>query len=122
MTWTKIDDGLHSHPKVLRLRAAGHLDALGLHLLAMSYSGAYLTDGLVPRGFVPEHERELAACLVGVGLWDDAGDDGWQIHDWPEYNPSRADIEKARKANADRSRRSRETAARNRNSRQRAGK
>jgi hypothetical protein len=108
MTWAKVDDTLHSHPKA---RKAG-LPALGLHLLAMSYCGQYLTDGFVEDGWIDMHvrtaaERKLPGVLVDAGLWHE-GEGGYWIHDWLVYNPSREYVEskraersKAGKAGAD---------------------
>lgn len=96
MPWAKVDDTLHSHPKA---RKAG-LPALGLHLLAMSYCGQYLTDGFVDRDWLDERlrtasEHKLPDKLVTAGLWH-RGDGGFWIHDWLVYNPSRAEVEEKR--------------------------
>jgi hypothetical protein len=100
MTWAKVDDGLHSHPKILALRR-GCPAALGLHLLALSFAGAYLTDGVVHAAFVEPQEEELAQRLVDAGLWDRDGED-WRIHDWLDFNPSRAQVMREKKASAQR--------------------
>lgn len=104
MTWTKLDDGFHSHPKVL---AAG-LEAVGLHTLALSYSSQYLTDGHVGRAFVERHAGRradrLAQQLVDAGLWEPNGGDEWVIHDYLEFNPSREQITARRRADSNRKR------------------
>lgn len=106
MSWARVDDGLHGHPKVLRVWRESPA-ALGLHLLALSYVGAYLTDGAVHRAFVEEKGGvALAAQLVACGLWDADGD-GWTIHDYLDFNRSRADVERERKASQQRAKRSR---------------
>lgn len=112
MTWTKVDDRLHSHPKVLGLwQTENGRAALGLHLLAFSYIGAHLTDGVIHRPFIVEKGAiELAGCLVEAGLWDEEGEH-WRVHDWRDYNPSRAQVERQRKADAARKRRGRAAAA-----------
>lgn len=88
MSWAKIDDKLHSHPKA----AKAGLEALGLHALAMSYCAAYQTDGHVVSTFPLEkagdRAQPLTDRLVEVGLWELNGD-GWVIHDWLKYNLSR---------------------------------
>lgn len=100
MAWVKIDDQLHAHPKVRRAWRASPR-ALGLHLLALSYCGQYLSDGFVDEDFVEERlprraERaDALKALVDAGLWDVA-DGGWQIHDFLEYNRSRAETEETR--------------------------
>jgi hypothetical protein len=67
MTWFRVDDGLHSHPKWLRVSNA----ARGLWATAGAWSSDQLTDGRVPV-YVLAHiggTPELAAELVAVGLW-----------------------------------------------------
>jgi hypothetical protein len=99
MPWAKVDDKLHAHPKAAR---AG-LEALGLHLLAMSHVAAYETDGHVLARFPFEKAGEqgdgLAATLVESGLWELNGD-GWMIHDWLKYNPSKREAKQLAKARA----------------------
>ena len=95
MPWVKLDDSLHGHPKA----AKAGLEALGLHMLAMSHCGAYGQDGHVAPWFVGQKAggkaEKLAARLVESGLWEVNGD-GWFIHDWAEYNPSAEELEAKR--------------------------
>lgn len=95
MPWVKLDDSLHGHPKAER---AGN-EALGVHLLALSYCGAYLTNGKITPEFVkgkagPRH-KQVVERLVSAGLWEPNGN-GWVIHDYLDYNPSREDVERDR--------------------------
>jgi hypothetical protein len=93
MVWVRIDDKLHSHPKVL---AAWEKDpaSLGLYLLALSHAGAHLTDGMVDRQTVrqwlpnPIQRRRSVNALVKAGLWAPNGQ-GWEIHDFLDYNEPR---------------------------------
>ena len=91
--WARLDDGMHDHPKVLKAWNASPR-ALGLHLLAMSYCGAHLTDGFVPDDYVltlfrnVRDRNEATSTLVGCGLWR-REPDGYRINDWLDYNPSR---------------------------------
>jgi len=89
MPWAKLDDRLHAHPKA----AKAGLEALGLHLLAMSHCAAYETDGHVHVSFPTEKAAgkgpRLAQTLVDSGLWETNGS-GWVIHHWLDYNPSKA--------------------------------
>ena len=108
MTWVRIDDQLHSHPKI---RHAWRLEpaALGLHLLALSYASCHLTDGTVSEDFVndqlPVRARRAKAveALEGAGLWERNGT-GWTIHDYLDYNESRARTLARRQADAARKR------------------
>jgi hypothetical protein len=110
VTWFKVDDGLHSHPKT---RRAG-LEAIGLWSVAGSYASCYLTDGFVPEWFVDSWPSgaQLAASLVTAGLWSQAtkdGEKGWSFHEWDQRNPTRADVEADREAARDRQRKHRES-------------
>lgn len=95
MPWVKLDDSLHGHPKA----AKAGLEALGLHMLAMSHCGAYSQNGHVAPEFVREkagaRAAKLTARLVDCGLWETNGN-GWVIHDWSEFNPSPEQIEAER--------------------------
>jgi hypothetical protein len=99
MSWAKVDDKLHAHPKAAR---AG-LEALGLHLLAMSHVAAYETNGHVEATFPNQKAGERAGTLVdrlvSSGLWEVNGydGDGWIIHDWLKYNPSRVQAKRLAK-------------------------
>lgn len=104
MPWAKVDDKLHGHPKA----AKAGLEAMGLHVLAMSYVAAYETDGHVPANFPVEKAGERAVELVQrlvfapegqVGLWERNGD-GWIIHDWLKYNPSKREAKQLAKTRA----------------------
>jgi len=93
MSWAKIDDQFHCHPKVEALEIDTTLAAVGLYFLALSWSAATLTEGKIPRHKVVRFSGSatgyaLAEELVRVGLWE-ATEDGYQIHDYLEYNPPR---------------------------------
>jgi hypothetical protein len=87
--WARIDDALPDHPKIAR---AGPL-AAWLYVAGLCYSARFLTDGLIPASQVRrladvDNAVKLAAKLVEVGLWENA-DDGYLIHDYGSYNPTR---------------------------------
>ena len=108
MTWVKLDDQLHAHPKVMRAWNARPA-ALGLHLLALSHCGAYMTDGFVEEAFVGmklprKVERDkTVATLIEVGLWEPA-EGGYCIHDFLEYNRSKEQVEGRRRTDSVRKR------------------
>lgn len=90
--WFKVSDDFHSHPKAI---AAGPA-ALGLWVLAGSWSSANAKGGFVPDYVLPrltEDSAKLARKLVAAGLWTRSRG-GYQFHEWDERNPS----EKAAKA------------------------
>lgn len=113
MPWVRMDDQFPEHPKTLN---AGPL-AAWLDVAAWGYSSRYLTDGIVPREVIdrlahfdgikkngkPIRNHDLAERLVASGLWK-PHPDGYEIHDYLDYNPSRADVlaERAKKQQAGR--------------------
>lgn len=109
MTWFKVDDGLHSHPK---WRAATK-GARALWATAGSWSADNLTDGVVPAYMLPvlDGTTKEAAELVRVGLWE-VIDGGWVFHQWNEEGrqPTRESVERERAAAKERQRRAREKA------------
>jgi hypothetical protein len=104
LSWLKIDDGFHSHPKVLE---AGN-EAVGLWVRCGAYCAQHLTDGFVPRQIVLIYGSvTLAEVLVEVRLWVSV-DGGWQMNDFLTYNRSRSQVLSDRKEGLERQRRSRE--------------
>lgn len=105
MAWLKFDDGVPMHPKHLK---AGHV-AAWLWFAGVCYCRRHLTDGIIPRealaGLAPTIKKPLAeaARLVSVGLWHEVPD-GWQVHDFHDWNPTRSDVESERKVDRERKR------------------
>jgi hypothetical protein len=102
VTWFKVDDSFHSHPKVLAADPA----ALGLWVVAGAWCGANLTDGFVPDHVLPRllpDPAELAQQLVTCGLWR-RSKGGYRFHDWGDYNPNSSAVKKERDAARDRMR------------------
>lgn len=99
MAWFKVDDQFWGHPK----RLACSLSEIGLWVTAGSWSAQQLTDGRIPRHVLAVFgaKPKDAAGLVAAGLWLPV-EGGWQFHDWHVFQPSRADVEKARQEAADR--------------------
>lgn len=95
MTWFKVDDSFHSHPKVLATEPA----ALGLWVVAGAWSSANLTGGFVPDRALPRllpDGASLAQELAAAGLWK-RSKGGYQFHDWTDYNPT-AEEEREKRA------------------------
>jgi hypothetical protein len=109
VTWFKVDDGLHSHPK---WRAATK-GARSLWTTAGSWSADNLTDGVVPDYMLSVLDGTLkeAAELVRVGLWE-VIKGGWVFHQWNEEGrqPTRESVERERAAAKERQRRARDKA------------
>ena len=100
MTWTKLDEDFDHHPKVV---AAGLLAEL-MHIHALIYCNRFLTDGFVSSfivgrlldrdqlaDLVNDSPEAFAELLAEIGLWDRVPG-GYQIHDFLEYQPSRASV------------------------------
>lgn len=102
MTWVKLDDRFPSHRKIALLSDR----AFRLHVSAICWCSENLTDGRIA-------DRELslitrirgmkatAKQLEDAGVWDRT-DDGWVIHDYLDFNPSRDQVLAERKKNAER--------------------
>jgi hypothetical protein len=103
VTWFKVDDGFHSHPKVSQLfEGPCPGDAIALFTIAGSWVSRELTDGVVPLGFVRRSglHHEAAAELVRVGLWEAREEGGYLIHDYLKFNPDRESVLRDREAGA----------------------
>lgn len=123
MPWFAIDDNADSHPKII---AAGNA-AVGLWARAGAYVSRHLTDGIVPGDVAKMFgSKPQIAKLVAVGLWHPAGHDcphpkcaqpapgDYYMHDYLEYNQSRAQVlaKRERVAAKKRDQRARQDAAR----------
>ncbi|MCX5522245.1 hypothetical protein OG342_05100 [Streptomyces bobili] len=102
MTWVKLDDRFPSHRKIALLSDR----AFRLHVSAMCWCAENLTDGHIGERELPliAHVRNIKAtakALEEAGVWDRT-DDGWAIHDYLDYNPSREQVQAERKKNAER--------------------
>ena len=104
MPWFKVDDSIHAHPKFIDLP----MSAIGLWTIAGAWSAQFLTDGLVNDRQLRRlgGEQEDIDALVDAGLWD-ATPDGYQFHDWDDYQPTRDDVESKRESDRERKRRQR---------------
>lgn len=108
MPYALLSDEFHSHPKSTK---AG-LDGCGLYARALSYCGAYLTDGFVPLSWTREIAKPATRNRVTqAGFWTEVkggevyeyaadGDaytveipgPGFFIGDYLEYNPTRSAV------------------------------
>ncbi|WP_432160745.1 hypothetical protein [Streptomyces sp. NRRL F-5630] len=116
MSWFAVDDSAHSHPKVV---AAGNA-ALGLWLRCGTYAAQHLTDGIVPGAVARMYgSKTQITKLVAADLWHERGHtcthpkcvqpgpDEYAIHDYLEYNPSRAQVQGRKEREAEKKRRQR---------------
>lgn len=118
MSWGKLDDQFHSHPKVI----AAENDGAGVYARALSYCAAYYTDGFVAKTWAATiAKKPLLAKVTRSGLWvevkagewvevedrRDSGnrklddvrllirEDGFFIPDYLHHNPTRVEAELA---------------------------
>jgi hypothetical protein len=85
----RLDKGWHKSPKILQ----SGLAAMGLHAWSISYSDDVLSDGFIPMGAWPSLRgvRVAVEQLVAAGLWV-PGDGGYWLHDYFDYNKSKAEV------------------------------
>src|SRR5690554_4340947 len=115
MPWVRFDDQFPINRKVGALPD----NAFRLHVEAVCWCARNLTDGVVSRDDLPQVTRigkpaRLVTHLVARGLWHEAGHqcdsphcpppgpDGWVIHDYLEFQPSREKVERERVAKRER--------------------
>lgn len=93
MSWVKIDDEFPDHKKVASLSN----DAFCLHVTAMCWVAKWQTNGKLPSkllgklGWRCQDPASAAAELVTANVWE-ITTEGWEIHDFLEYNPSKTQI------------------------------
>jgi len=130
VTWFKVDDSFDDHPKVIALlEDRSGPQALALWLCCGAWSARHLTDGFIPNARIGASQSAskcrrnasqsaskcrrnaaLAMLLCSVGLWKRA-DDGFQFHDWSDYQPTRKVVQSKRERARDRVRKFRERGA-----------
>jgi hypothetical protein len=93
MTWARLDDNFHAHPRTLQ---AG-LEANGLFCRALSYCAHYLTDGFIPAEWAEaQGGRRPVTKLVDVGLLEQI-EGGYIVPGYLERNPSREKVQAERR-------------------------
>ena len=106
MPYLNMDDNFADHPKVDGLSDG----AFRLHVSAMCYAAKHRTDGALPPEriprLMPRFKQTYVTELIKAGLWVQH-DDGQKIHDYLDWNKSRAWWEKEKKDGMERQRKSR---------------
>lgn len=119
VSWVKLDDQFHSHPKVI----AGGNEVAGVYARSLAYCGAYHTDGFVSRRQAAMFAMtRVLKRVTEAGLWEevepgqtrvvtdrrDSGNRplenvtvtfshyGFFIEDFLHHNPTREEAEAAR--------------------------
>ena len=99
VTWLQLDDNMPEHPKIADLSA----EAFRLHLRGLAYCARLLTDGKVPETIAQSFAnssptpRETLDELRVKRLWKKRRN-GYEIAQYLDWNPSRADVEARREA------------------------
>ena len=104
MPWAKLDDQFFYNKKIAQVDGPAKL----LYIAGLVYASNQLTDGFIPERAVKfiASTADVANChdfarqLLDVGLWV-ATDDGYQINDYLEWNPSKEQVERTRAARAE---------------------
>jgi hypothetical protein len=97
MPWAKLDDRIDENPKVLSVS----IPARWLYVCGLAYCARNLSDGYIPRAALPRiagdlrHLMKLVAELLVAVLWEERSD-GYQVHDWGQYNRPAATIKAER--------------------------
>lgn len=126
MSWARLDDQFPDHPKVRALGCYG----IALQAAAICYCARYLTDGFLSHSTADQLIASLFAVwthpetgqvvtpavtsgmsgqdagdldwkmlMVLAGLWDPE-DQGFRVHDYLDYNPTRSAVQKERRKTA----------------------
>lgn len=98
MAWFKVDDSLPGNAKMYEVP----LDAIGLWVLAGAWSAQQLTDGYIPASVIPMLRGTEANVkhLLEAKLWV-ASKQGFQFHDWDQYQPSADEVKRRRSKRAE---------------------
>lgn len=111
MSWVRLDDGAPGHRKIVGLSDA----AFRLWIVGLTYCNQQANDGRfsaasarIMTGYLasPELGRGAIAELCAAGLWAETAD-GYEVHDYLEYQPSQEERCAANKAAAERMRKMR---------------
>lgn len=103
MPWVKVDDHYTLNRKMRRAGMTGRW----FHFCAFVYAARELLDGRIERSdfdalayesqLSVEQIEECVERLVEVGAFDVVEDGVWMVHDFTEYQPSRAEVEAGRR-------------------------
>jgi len=111
MSWVRLDDGAPGHRKIVGLSDA----AFRLWIVGLTHCNQQANDGRfsahaarIMSGYLanPELGRGAMAELCAAGLWTETAD-GFEVHDYLEYQPSQEERASANRAAAERMRKMR---------------
>lgn len=99
--WVRIDENAMEHPKIAGLPDG----AFRLWVQGMAHCQKFLTDGAIDRVSLRglrAYSPKRVADLVAARLWLPAENDGIQVHDYLQWNESRAHVLKVREQGRER--------------------
>jgi hypothetical protein len=116
----KLDDAFWTHPKLEGLSDRAHR----LFVRSIGYASQHMTDGVLNAaalrtlGADARTSRELCTPVLPfeVGVWEPIGSqhkDGYRIHDYLDFNPSRDEVLERRRQAAARQAKKRDKANKN---------
>lgn len=98
MVWVRLDDNISEHPKI----AALDDHAFSLFVAGLAYCNRNMTDGFIPSHvgigqlrYSNGNTIPAIRQLEEIGLWQEE-DGGWRVHDYDDYQPSKAQVEAER--------------------------
>ncbi len=104
VSWTKLADEFDDHPKIVSLSPVAEL----VQVRALIYANRFRTDGHVPAGAMSKLLRgserlrldgrkisaeDVVQELLDAGVWEKNGGPGWLVHDFLDYQFSKAQLE-----------------------------
>jgi len=96
-TYVKINDDMPWNNKISRVSMA----AKWVYVASICFCGHNRTSGLVERAslrLIPGATPKFAKDLTDAGLWE-VRPEGWFVHDFPEYNRTREQIDEITEKN-----------------------
>src|SRR5690606_15926339 len=110
MAWLRIDDRVRTHPKI----AQAGPTAAWVWFCGVCYCREHLTDGFIPNailatlvpGLTAAAVRKHATALVRENLWHQV-DGGYEVHDFLDWNPTKARVIEQRQYEKDKKARQR---------------
>ena len=90
MSWVRVDDRAWSHPKLTKVGG----NSVKLWLFGLCWCNQHQTDGVIPKHALTllGGTKKSVTELVSAGLWETTGD-GWNVRNYLEFQPSRAQLE-----------------------------
>lgn len=98
MSWAKFDDLYDDNKKIKRAWRSSR-GAVALHAMAITYCARHELDGVIDVDWLIDklpkaaERKKILATLIEHKLFEIVDDEHYRVHDYLEYNQSRADAE-----------------------------